>query len=149
MNAAHVTILGNLGQDPVLRKTTDARDVLNFTVGVNTRRKNAPDQTDWYNVAVFGPQATALAALDGLRKGAGVMVMGRQVISNYVRQDGSKGISLNVIANDTQLTDKRAPQPIAADTTVAEPINIGEALLAQQAAKTATATEPEPELIPA
>jgi single-strand DNA-binding protein len=89
MNSMH--IIGNLGMDPERRSFTDAdgneRSIAVFSVAVNRpRRRDGSQQTDWFNVKVFGAQADP--CLQHLSKGRQVGVTGRMESS---RPEGHEG----------------------------------------------------------
>ena len=69
-----VMIIGNLGRDPEQRSTSSGMAVTEFSVAVNSRRKNE-DHTEWFNVKLFDKQAENAATF--LRKGRKVYVEGR------------------------------------------------------------------------
>ncbi len=104
-----VTIVGNLGRDPEKRYTQDGRPVTRFSVAATTRRKGREgeweDHTEWFSVTVFGRQAETLA--ERIQKGTRVYVEGRLESRQYETQNGGKGFSLDVIANDVLSLDPR------------------------------------------
>jgi single-strand DNA-binding protein len=104
-----VIIIGNLGRDPEKRYTQDGRPVTRFSVAATTRRKGREgdweDHTEWFSVTVFGRQAETLA--ERIQKGTRVYVEGRLESRQYETQNGGKGFSLDVIANDVLSLDPR------------------------------------------
>lgn len=66
-----ITIAGNIGKDPVLRRTQDGDPILGFSVAVNAGRASA---AMWFDVSVFGKRAMALDPI--LVKGSKVTVVG-------------------------------------------------------------------------
>jgi single-strand DNA-binding protein len=97
-----VIVIGNLGRDPEKRYTQDGRPVTRFSVAATTRRRERDgewgDHTEWFSVTVFGRQAETLA--ERLTKGTRVYVEGRLESRQYETQSGSKGFSLDVVANE-------------------------------------------------
>ncbi|MCF7647279.1 single-stranded DNA-binding protein [Bacillus subtilis] len=67
-----ITIAGNVGKDPVLRRTQGGDPILGFSVAVSNGRDTKPT---WYDVSVFGKQAMSLDPLIG--KGTSLTVNGR------------------------------------------------------------------------
>jgi single-strand DNA-binding protein len=111
-----VIVIGNLGRDPEKRYTQDGRPVTRFSVAATTRRRERDgewaDHTEWFSVTVFGRQAETLA--ERVTKGTRVYVEGRLESRQYETQNGTKGFSLDVIANeviplDTRQRDGDAP----------------------------------------
>ena len=71
-----VMIIGNLGRDPEQRSTSSGMAVTEFSVAVNSRRKNE-DHTEWFNVKLFDKQAeNAATFLRKGRKGLGAGIRG-------------------------------------------------------------------------
>jgi single-strand DNA-binding protein len=97
-----VIVIGNLGRDPEKRYTQDGRPVTRFSVAATTRRRERDgewaDHTEWFSVTVFGRQAETLA--ERVTKGVRVYVEGRLESRQYEMQNGNKGFSLDVVANE-------------------------------------------------
>jgi single-strand DNA-binding protein len=104
-----VIVIGNLGRDPEKRYTQDGRPVTRFSVAATTRRRERDgewaDHTEWFSVTVFGRQAETLA--ERVTKGTRVYVEGRLESRQYDTQNGGKGFSLDVIANEVVVLDAR------------------------------------------
>jgi len=102
-------VVGNLGRDPEKRYTQDGRPVTRFSVAATTRRRERDgewaDHTEWFSVTVFGRQAETLA--ERLVKGTRVYVEGRLESRQYETQNGQKGFSLDIVANDVLPLDTR------------------------------------------
>ena len=99
MNKLH--IIGNLTADPQSHTTNDGKEVCNFTVAVN-RRKKIPNQpeADFFRVAAWGNQAGPCQKY--LSKGRKVSVVGPVSVSTYQAQDGSTRATLEVFAEDVE-----------------------------------------------
>ncbi len=105
-----IQIIGNLGRDPELRYTPNGRPVATFSVAVNQATKNQAtgewvEATDWFRVSVWGDRAERSA--ENLRKGSRVFVDGRFRTREYETNDGRKGMSLDVSADNVVGLDKR------------------------------------------
>src|SRR5690242_4974258 len=104
-----VIVIGNLGRDPEKRYTQDGRPVTRFSVAATTRRRERDgewaDHTEWFSVTVFGRQAETLA--ERVTKGTRVYVEGRLESRQYETQNGGKGFSLDVVANEVIVLDNR------------------------------------------
>ena len=104
-----IMLIGNLGRDPEKRYTQDGRPVTRFSVAATTRRRERDgewaDHTEWFSVTVFGRQAETLA--ERVTKGTRVYVEGRLESRQYETQNGGKGFSLDVIANEVIPLDTR------------------------------------------
>ena|SRR5579872_2748391 len=104
-----VIVIGNLGRDPEKRYTQDGRPVTRFSVAATTRRRERDgewaDHTEWFSVTVFGRQAETMA--ERVTKGTRVYVEGRLESRQYETQNGTKGFSLDVVANEVIVLDSR------------------------------------------
>jgi single-strand DNA-binding protein len=104
-----VIVIGNLGRDPEKRYTQDGRPVTRFSVAATTRRRERDgewaDHTEWFSVTVFGRQAETLA--ERVSKGNRVYVEGRLESRQYETQNGGKGFSLDVVANEVVVLENR------------------------------------------
>jgi single-strand DNA-binding protein len=104
-----VIVIGNLGRDPEKRYTQNGQPVTRFSVAATTRRRERDgewaDHTEWFSVTVFGRQAETLA--ERLTKGTRVYVEGRLESRQYETQNGGKGFSLDVVANEVIPLDTR------------------------------------------
>ena len=110
MALCKIQIIGNLGRDPELRYTPSGRPVATFSVAVNQATKNQQsgewvEATDWFRVSVWGDRAERAA--ENLRKGSRVFVDGRFRTREYETNDGRKGMSLDVSADNVMGLDKR------------------------------------------
>jgi len=102
-------VVGNLGRDPEKRYTADGRPVTRFSVAATTRRRERDgewaDHTEWFSITVFGRQAETLS--ERLTKGTRVYVEGRLESRQYETQNGQKGFSLDIVANEVLVLDNR------------------------------------------
>lgn len=104
MASVNLTILvGRLGKDPELRKTTTGKAVCSFSVATSeqwTTNGQKQEHTEWHNVVVWGPQAEACGKY--LTKGKEVYVEGSSRTRNYDDKDGNKRYITEIIANRVQ-----------------------------------------------
>lgn len=109
-SVSKITIVGNVGRDTELRMTPSGAAVASFSVAVNRRARPNPggaggeqrdEETDWYNVRVFGKQADFCQQY--VSKGRLVYVDGRFEPREWTDREGKKRTSLDVYANDVQL----------------------------------------------
>lgn len=104
-----ITLVGNLGGDPEMRYLPDGKPVVNFSIATNRKWTNrqsgeAQEETVWWRISVFGPQAEACAQY--LAKGRQVLVEGRVRPDPgtggprvFKRNDGTAGASYEITAN--------------------------------------------------
>ena len=105
MSINRVTISGNIGGDPEIRRTQSGMAILSFRMAVNDRRKNPQsgeweDYCNWIGVAVFGKRAESLSNL--LHKGSKIAVDGKLRYSEW-QSDGQKRSKVEIIADDVEL----------------------------------------------
>ena len=102
-----LTIVGNLGNEPTMKYTTDGKAVTTFSVAASNRK----DETVWFRVTVFGQQAETCNQY--LHKGSKVLVEGRlkPEINVYQRKDGSYAASYDVTADTVRFLSGKDEQP--------------------------------------
>lgn len=93
----HITIHGNVSQEPELRVTTSGMNVLSFNVA-DSHGKDEKKKITFHSITVFGQLAENVAA--SIKKGDTVVVSGRLEADEYTKKDGSKGKSIKVIADE-------------------------------------------------
>lgn len=103
MNETHVTVVGNLVADPVLRVTPGEREVAGFRLASTTRRhdpelgRSVDVRTSFFSVSCWGYLARNVS--ESLRKGERVVVSGRLDLREYVGTDGTPRTSADVVAD--------------------------------------------------
>ena len=73
MGVNNITILGNIGKDPIRRETSNGMTIAAFSVGINEKIKGE-ESTTWFNCTAFGSKAEYI--LRSCQKGSGVFVEG-------------------------------------------------------------------------
>ena len=108
-NLSIIQIIGNIGRDAELRMTPAGKAVAEFGVAVN-RVFNAngarKEETDWYNVSVWGKQADIAAQY--AKKGGSIFVSGRFTPRTYVDKSGANRVSYDISADSFQMLGARA-----------------------------------------
>ncbi len=111
---AKITLIGNLGGDPETRYTPQGTLVVNFSIAVNNRRRDASgnqqENTNWYRVSAFGRLAETMVNLSErgyLSKGKQVYIDGSFEAREWTGQDGQTRTSLDVTAREMQLLGQR------------------------------------------
>lgn len=106
-----VCLVVRLGKDPELRDA-NGTSVCNMRAVFNTRRKVDGEWTDvanWVNVTAFGRLADNCAQY--LAKGRECAVDGRLEVREYDKSDGTKGISVDVVADSIKFIGGRDAEP--------------------------------------
>lgn len=97
-----ITVVGNVGTDPITRTHANNFQVTQFRVGRDNRGKNAETgewenkSTNWYTIKVFNQLGLNAAA--SIRKGQRVFVGGYAKIDQFTREDGSTGMGIDIEA---------------------------------------------------
>jgi single-strand DNA-binding protein len=106
-----VTLLGNLGTDPEVRRTAKQTAVCRFRLATTERRKDAAghwvDRPEWHNVVAFGKTAENCASF--LRKGRQVYVEGSLRTRAWQDPDGQPRHATEVVASNIQFLGGKAP----------------------------------------
>lgn len=120
MSAMNLVILmGNLGQDPILRQTASGKPVLNYSLAVDhtTVKTGADGKTvketspDWHNIVVWGDAATNQAKY--LQKGSQVLIEGRLANRSYEDKNGVTQRRTEIIADKVRfLKNIRGNTPV-------------------------------------
>jgi len=106
-----LTIVGNLGSDPIMKYTTDGKAVTTFSVAASNRK----DETVWFRVSTWDKQAETCNQY--LHKGSKVLVEGALKADaqgnprTYERKDGGGwAASFEVVASSVKfLSGKDEP----------------------------------------
>jgi len=96
----HVSLVGNLTDDPTLRYTQSGKSVANFTLAVSHRTKSNgtwADVTDgFFNVTAWNSLADNVA--NTLKKGSRAVVAGKLIQRSFETEDGGKRTVIEVQA---------------------------------------------------
>lgn len=96
-----VLLVGNLGNQPEVRKTNSGTSAANFNVAVNEKRKENDqwvDHVEWVSVSVFGKNAEN--AEKYLSKGSQVYVEGKLQTRKYTAKDGVERKATEVLCSN-------------------------------------------------
>ena len=104
-----VMLIGNAGKDAELRYLSTGTPKSEFSLAVNNRRRNPAgeweDQTEWFNIVIFGDQAERVSQY--ITKGKSLYVEGRLQTRNWDDDQGVKHYRTEVIVNTLQLLGSR------------------------------------------
>jgi single-strand DNA-binding protein len=110
-----VILVGNLGQDPEVRRLPSGDPVVNLRIATseNWRDKNSgerKERTEWHSVVIFN-ENLAKVAEQYLKKGAKVYIEGQLQTRQWEDQSGQKRYSTEVVLQrfrgELQMLDKR------------------------------------------
>lgn len=99
MTLPSITATGNLAADPELKFTQSGKAVASLSVGCNENKKNDAGNwetvsTTWLRISLWDDEAQS--AVEHLRKGDSVTVTGQLMTREFERNDGTKGLSVEV-----------------------------------------------------
>ena len=102
-----VYLIGNLTRDPELTTTTSGISVCRMSIAVGRRFSNAEGsrETDFFNVTAWRGTADNCARF--LKKGNKVAVSGSIQTRNYEKADGTKGFSVDIIADEVEFLSSK------------------------------------------
>jgi single-strand DNA-binding protein len=111
-----VSLLGNLGGDPVMRYTNTGAKTVTFNVAVNQVRKGQDgqreEQTEWFRIHIGGPRSEYAQRF---LKGNKVLVEGRLSVSHYRGKDGEMHAAFDVWADELEGMSVRPREPEVAE----------------------------------
>ncbi len=104
-----VTIIGNLGADPVVRMSSTGGSVTSINVATSESWKDKEsgklqEKTEWHKITLFGK----LAEISGeyLKKGSKVYIEARLQTRSY-EKDGQKRYVTDIIAHEMQMLSSK------------------------------------------
>ena len=104
-----VTLIGNLGRDPEVRRLDNGVAVAKFSVATNENYKNKAGewqtQTEWHDVVCW--RQLAERAERDLKKGKLVFIDGKLTHRKYQDKEGNDRYITEVVANTYRLLEKR------------------------------------------
>ena len=104
----HITIMGRLSADPILRHTQTGTPVASFTLAVDRdfKDKNTGDRvTDWIDVVAW--RGTGEFVSRYFSKGRMAVVEGRLQIRDWTDKEGNKRRSAEVVADNVYFGDSK------------------------------------------
>jgi single-strand DNA-binding protein len=124
MPLPRVTIAGNLTRDPEVKFLPSGTAVANLRVASSDRKRD--DAGNWTNgepcyldVEVW--RDTGEAAANTLKKGDGVVIVGRLRMRTYTKQDGTEVTAYSVEADEIAPSLRRSSSPAPARSHTADP----------------------------
>lgn len=114
-----VTLIGNLGRDPEIRRTGEGIPVANFTLATTESYKdksgNWVDQTEWHNIVAW--RGLAERAEKAFKKGMQVYVEGKLTTRSWEDKDGNKRYTTEIVASTMFMLGRKEGTATASDTS--------------------------------
>ena len=99
-----ISLTGNLGRDNEVKQLSNGTSVLNNSIGVRSDSKVGGEyKTSWFNVSIFGKSAEIFSQYT--KKGSKVFLTGEVRIREYKKQDGTNGMSVDLLVNNFEFLD--------------------------------------------
>jgi single-strand DNA-binding protein len=103
-----VTLIGNLGKDPEIRRLENGAVVAKFSLATNEYYRDKSDQlqqvTEWHDIVCW--RALAEQAERILKKGRLVYIEGKLAHREYTMQDGQKRYITEILASTLKVLDR-------------------------------------------
>ncbi len=102
-----VFLIGNLTRDPELSTTSTGVSLCRLSIAVGRRfaSTDGARETDFFNVTAWRGNAENCAKF--LKKGNKIAVTGSIQIRNYERQDGTKGLAVDIVADEVEFLSSK------------------------------------------
>lgn len=103
-----VTLIGNLGGDPEIRKTPGGASVCSFSIATtekyNDKQGQRQEETEWHNITAWNKQADAMGQY--LRKGSKVYIEGKLKTQSW-EDNGVKKYRTEIVVKNFQFLDSK------------------------------------------
>ena len=103
-----VQLIGNAGNDPIVKKLDGGRKVANLTIATNEIYKNDKgervEQTEWHMVVAWGKTAEIMEKF--VTKGKQIAVDGKLTHRSYEDKNGEKRYISEVLVSEIMLLGK-------------------------------------------
>jgi len=117
-----IQLVGRAGRDPEVRYFESGTMVANLSLAVRGQKK---DETDWFNLAIWGK--TAQITADYVKKGSLIGVIGRVTTEKWTDKQGEERSKQIVVVDRLELLGSRADNenPAPAGNRAAAPTPAG------------------------
>ncbi len=92
------TLIGNVGNDVVLRRTQTGKPVVNLSLATSLRKKDGQEATTWHRVVLWDRLAELCEQY--VTKGAPLYVEGTITSRDYIDADGNKRTRNEVVGRE-------------------------------------------------
>lgn len=103
-----VQLIGNAGNDPIIKTLDGGRKVANLTIATNDSYKNDKgeriEQTEWHTVVAWGKTAEIMEKF--VTKGKQIAIDGKLTHRSYDDKNGEKRYITEVVVSEIMLLGK-------------------------------------------
>ena len=108
MTINKVIIIGNLGQDPEIRKTQDGREIANFSIATSEKwfdksTGEKKEKTEWHRVAIFSQGLVGIAK-SYIKKGSKLYIEGALQTRKWKDGNGIEKYSTEIVLQNFNST---------------------------------------------
>jgi single-strand DNA-binding protein len=105
-----VILVGNLGNDPEIRRLNSGDNVANISVATSEKWKDKntgakQERTEWHRVVFFGRLAEIVS--EYLSKGSKIYVEGSLRTNKWQDKDGNDRYTTEIVAREMQMLDSK------------------------------------------
>ena len=115
----NASLIGNLVKDPEITTLANGTSKAKFRLAINNARRKQ-DPAEYIDVVMFDKQADAAGKI--LTKGKAVHVIGRLEARSYERKDGTKGDSVEIVAERFQILGSKNGSKASEKTVTANAV---------------------------
>lgn len=105
-----VTLIGNVGSDPIMRQTESQKKVCNISLATSEKWKDEQnvvhEKTQWHHLVIWGKQAEV--AQEYIKKGHKLAIDGRIEYREFTDKEGQKRYSTDIVVSDFYLITPKA-----------------------------------------
>ena len=109
MSVNKVTLIGNVGQDPIVKQFSSGSKGGQFSLATSdsytSRSGEKVTNTEWHNISVWGPLADIVEKY--IHKGSKIYLEGRLQTRKWTDQNDIERSITEVIASSIQMLDKK------------------------------------------
>lgn len=108
MSINKVILVGNVGQDPEIRSTSDGREIANFSLATSESWKDKSsgekkEKTEWHRIVVFSPGLAGIVK-NYVKKGTKVYVEGSLQTRKWTDNQGIEKYTTEVVLQNFNST---------------------------------------------
>lgn len=111
LNKVH--LIGNLGNDPIMKTLDGGQTVTELRLATTDRWKNKSgekqERTEWHTIVIWGK--TAEVAAEYLKKGSKIYIEGRIQYRSWDDENGNKRYKTEIVADKMQMLDSKSSSP--------------------------------------
>ena len=96
MSVNRVTLIGRVGQDPVVRYTGDGMAIANVSLATSQKVKGQ-EETQWHRLVFFGKLAEIVA--EWVKKGIQMYVEGSIKYGKYTDKEGQEKTTVDIVCS--------------------------------------------------